>query len=252
MFFFYFDFNMPKIKLTPEEVYNKLNSEFKIKEKTGGIHFDLGDVSIIVKKRDSVGNILQEWVEGWLIANNIDYSASHSQMPPDIYLDPEDLTKNLLEVKAFNYDSSPAFDIAEPLAYLEEIVQHPCMLYTKYLIFGYSMDEETGVVTVKDMWLKNLWDIFVPRNNGRVLSLGGQGKKLRPTKWYNRKKNATDSFQSLEHFLSAFIELLLSDSDYHHKANEAKNRIVNAYKNQYGSSLEIPWWAEIKNNYFPE
>ena len=243
---------MPMIKLTPEEVYNKLDTEFRIKEKTGGIHFDLGDVSIIVKKRDSVGNILQEWVEGWLIDNNVAYSASHSQMPPDIYLDPDDLTVNLLEVKAFNYESSPAFDIAEPLAYLEEVVLHPCMLHTKYLIFGYKMDEDTGIVTVEDMWLKDLWDITAPRNTSKVMSLGGQGKKLRPTKWYNRRSNATDSFHSLEHFLSAFIELLMADSDYHHRANGAKDRIIRAYERQYGTTLDIPWWTTIKSVYFPQ
>lgn len=242
---------MPKIKLTPEDVYNRLNSEFKIKEQTGAIHFDLGDVTILVKKRDSVGNILQEWVEGWLIANNVDYSASHTQMPPDIYLDPDDLTTNLLEVKAFNYDGSPAFDIAEPLAFLEEIVTYPCMLHTKYLIFGYRMDETTGVVTVQDMWLKNLWDITTPKNTSKVMSLGGQGKKLRPTKWYNCRRNATKPFNSMEHFLSAFIELLMADSDYHHRANDAKDRIINAYEKMFGIRLVIPWWTEIKSNYFP-
>lgn len=242
---------MPKIKLTPEDVYNRLNSEFKIKEKQGSIHFELGDVSILVKKRDAVGNILQEWVEGWLIANNVDYSANHSQLPPDIYLDPDDLTKNLMEVKTFNYEASPAFDISEPLAFLDEIISSPCMLHTKYLIFGYKMDENTGVVTVEDIWLKNIWDIITPRNTNKVLPLGGQGKKMRPVRWYGSRKNATDSFRSLEHFLSGFIELLLADSDYHHKANDAKEKIVSSYEKMYGTKLVIPWWTEIKNTYFP-
>ena len=101
------------------------------------------------------------------------------------------------------------------------------------------------------MWLKDLWDITVPRNNSKVMALGGQGKKLRPTKWYGRRSNATDSFHSLEHFLSAFVELLMADSDYHHRANNAKDRIIRAYARQYGITLNIPWWTEIKNTYFP-
>lgn len=98
---------------------------------------------------------MQGWLEGWLTENQIAYTASHTQMPPDIYLDPNDLTINLMEVKAFNYDVSPAFDIAEPLAYWEEIVRNSCMLYTKYLVGRYEMDDNSGIITIRDMWLKS-------------------------------------------------------------------------------------------------
>lgn len=33
----------------PEEVYERLNSQFRIREQTGAINFELGNVSIIVK-----------------------------------------------------------------------------------------------------------------------------------------------------------------------------------------------------------
>ena len=242
---------MPKIKLTPEDVYNRLNTEFRIKEKTGSIRFKLGEISIKIKKRDPVGTIMQEWVEAWLRRNNVDFRIDNGQMPPDIYLDPDDQTVNLMEVKAFNYKGSPAFDIAEPLAFLDEIIHHPCMLHTKYLIFGYKMDENTGEVTIENMWLKNLWDITVPRNNSKVMLRGGQGKKLRPTKWYGKRNNTTESFRSLEHFLSGFIELLMADPTYHDKGNTAKPKIIGAYAEKMGITLDIPWWAQIKEIYFP-
>ena len=72
------------MKLTAEQVYQKLLEDFKIYEVQGQIKFYLGDVDIIVKARDVVGNIMQEWLEGWLKKNDIEYSANeNTQMPPD-------------------------------------------------------------------------------------------------------------------------------------------------------------------------
>lgn len=51
-------------KLTPEEVYHRLLDDYDIKSIDGKIQFMLGDVDIIVKQKDVVGNIVQEWLEG--------------------------------------------------------------------------------------------------------------------------------------------------------------------------------------------
>lgn len=48
------------MKLTAQDIYNKLINEEQIKTVKGQIRFHLGDVSIIVKKKDVVGNIVQE------------------------------------------------------------------------------------------------------------------------------------------------------------------------------------------------
>ena len=91
------------MKLTVEEVYNKLVNDDKILTKQGRITFTLGDIDIIVKQRDVVGNIMQEWIEGWLKKNDIDYSLNdNTQMPPDFYLTPDNKTEGLMEIKAFN------------------------------------------------------------------------------------------------------------------------------------------------------
>lgn len=235
------------MKLTPEQVYEKLNSDFRITEQVGNIRFNLGNISIIVKRRDVVGNIMQEWLEGWLKDNNIEYRPnSNTQMPPDLYLDPDDKTNNLLEVKAFNYEATPAFDIAEPVAYLQEIIQHPYMLNSYYLIFGYVMDED-GEVTIKDMWLKHAWEISAPAIK-TAMTVGGSGKKMRPTKWYNRSARAKKLFETKEDYLSAFIELLYKQ--HHHVAAGAKDKIITAYERFYRETLRIQWWDDIKSRYF--
>ena len=97
------------MRLTAQEVYDKLVNEDGILQL-----FYLGDVNIIVKQRDVVGNIMQEWLQGWLDKRGIEYAPSeNTQMPPDFFLNPDDKTKNLLEVKAFNRNRGPGFDIAD-------------------------------------------------------------------------------------------------------------------------------------------
>ena len=48
------------MRLTAQEVYDKLVNEDGILQLEGQIKFYLGDVNIIVKQRDVVGNIMQE------------------------------------------------------------------------------------------------------------------------------------------------------------------------------------------------
>ncbi len=91
-------------------------------------------------------------------------------MPPDFFLNIEDKTKNLLEVKAFNRNATPAFDIADFRMYAEEIIDKPYMLHSDYLIFGYHMNEN-GVVTVKDLWLMDVLKILFQQSKKRFIKI---------------------------------------------------------------------------------
>ena len=242
------------MKITAIELYDRLVNEFDIYKKEGKIFFQLGDIDIIVKKRDVVGNIIQEWVYEWLRKNNVEFERDEGQLPPDLFLSPEDKTYNLVEIKAFNYQESPAFDIAEPLAYLEEIVKRPYMLYTDYLIFGYKMDEETGIITIENMWLKKMCEICSPSKT-KGLPIGGQAVKIRPSKWFNRTKRATPNFSSLEDYLSAFVDLLYhlyNGSKHSEIAKTAKERIITSDQRHFpDKDLHILWFDAIKEKYFP-
>ena len=91
------------MRLTAQQFYDKLVYEDRLLELEGQIKFFLGDVNIIVKQKDVVGNIIQEWLQGWLEKRGIEYALNdNTQMPPDFFLNPADQTKDLLEVKAFN------------------------------------------------------------------------------------------------------------------------------------------------------
>lgn len=60
------------MKLTAKEVYERLLNDDKILTKQGRITFKFSNVDIIVKQKDVVGNIMQEWLEGWLRHNDIE------------------------------------------------------------------------------------------------------------------------------------------------------------------------------------
>ena len=62
------------MRLTAQEVYDKLLNEDEILTLKGQIRFFLGDVDIIVKQKDVVGNIMQEWLQGWMDYNSIEYA----------------------------------------------------------------------------------------------------------------------------------------------------------------------------------
>lgn len=238
------------VKLTAEQVYDRLLNTDRIKTVEGQIRFYLGDVDIIVKQRDVVGNIIQEWLEGWLRKNNIAFAPNpNTQMPPDVYLDPDDTTHNLLEVKAFNREATPGFDIADFKAYAREIPTSPFMLHTKYLIFGYKMSDE-GIVTIEDLWLRNVWDICRAMKQW-PLNVQYKNKviqKIRPATWYSENKKYP-VFTQLEHFLSALEETMFGYHDTHDLSKGWRKRMAEAYEKFYGTRLIIPRWEEIEHLY---
>lgn len=240
------------IKLTAEQVYERLLNVDKIMTVEGQIRFFLGNVDIIVRQKDVVGNIIQEWLEGWLRKNNVAFDSNpNTQMPPDIFLNPENHTVDLLEVKAFNYSASPGFDIADFKAYAREILENPYMLHTKYLIFGYSMSDE-GIVTIKALWLKNVWEICRSME-GWPLNVQYKNKvinKIRPAKWFGNKSRFP-LFKSMEHYLSAIEETLFSYHDTHALSVGWRKKVIDAYKKFYGITISIPRWEDLDEYYRP-
>jgi len=239
------------MKLTADKIYQMLIEDDKILTLTGQIRFYLGDVNIIVRQKDVVGNIIQEWLQGWLDQHKIEYAPSeNTQMPPDFFLDPEDKTSNLLEVKAFNREKSPGFDIADFRMYEEEIIEKPYMLHVDYLIFGYNMSSD-GIVTIKDLWLKKVWQITCSSADW-ALKLQVKEKvvnKIRPCVWYGR--NRFPAFETMEDFVSAIEETVYQDTRTHNQFSLWRKRFTESYNRFYGTDITIPKWDHIKTKYNP-
>ena len=240
------------MRLTAQEVYDKLLNEDEILTLKGQIRFFLGDVDIIVKQKDVVGNIMQEWLQGWMDYNSIEYASdANSQMPPDFYLNPDDKTKNLLEVKAFNRSGSPGFDIADFRMYASEILEKPYMLDVDYLIFGYDMSSD-GVVTIKEVWLKKVWQITRRMENYPINLQVKDGviHKIRPGVWYSNKVKDYKTFESLEDFISALEETTFKEPKLRDSvASTWLSKFNKAYKARYGKELNVPRWNDIKDKY---
>ena len=136
-------------QISANELYNRiLNSG--LLSASGAINFELNGTSVTIKTTDIVGNCIQSWLKQWMIDNNIYCSEPHNtQIFPDFYLSNE-TTTNLLEVKAFNYNASPAFDIANFEAYCASLESKAYRLDADYIIFGYTMDN-VGNVEIKNL-----------------------------------------------------------------------------------------------------
>jgi hypothetical protein len=239
------------IRLTANEIYDRLVNKDRILELQGQIKFYFGDVNIIVKQKDVVGNIIQEWMQGWLKKRKIEYGVSdNTQMPPDFYLFPNDETKNLLEVKAFNRNASPGFDIADFRMYEEEIIEKPYMLNVDYLIFGYDMSDD-GIVTIKDLWLKKVWEI-TRRMDEWPLNLQvkvGVVHKIRPGVWYSTRPTNFYMFRNMEDFISAVEQTVWQNPKTRETSATWKRRFIQSYENFYGVRLNIPRWDDIADSY---
>lgn len=240
------------MRLTAQDIIDKLLNEDHILELEGEIKFYLGNVDIIVKQKDVVGNIMQEWLQGWLDKNGIEYAPSeNSQMPPDFFLNPDDKTKGLLEVKAFNRNGSPGFDIADFRMYAEEILEKPYMLDVDYLIFGYDMND-SGIVTIKNIWLKKVWQITRRMANYPInLQVkGGVIHKIRPGVWYSERVTDYAIFDCLEDFISAIEETTFKEPKLRDSiASTWLAKFQRNYKAYYGHELNIPRWKDIKDKY---
>ena len=239
------------MKMTAQQIYQKLLNEDKILEMKGKIEFAFGKIIITVKQKDVIGNIIQEWLQGWLDKNNIEYALnSNSQMPPDFFLNPENFTENLLEVKTFNRQANPGFDIADFRMYAEEIIEKPYMLHADYLIFGYDMDN-FGNVTIKNLWLKKVWEITRRMENWALNLQIKQNvvHKIRPGIWYSNNRGRFSIFECLENFISAVEETVYQNPQTRTHAANWKKKFTDSYKNFYGVKLKIPRWSEIADKY---
>lgn len=240
------------MRLSAQEIYDKLLNVDHILELEGQIKFFLGDVNIIVRQKDVVGNIMQEWLQGWLDARGIEYAPSeNTQMPPDFFLNPDDRTKGLLEVKAFNRNGSPGFDIADFRMYASEIQEKPYMLDVDYLIFGYDMSDD-GVVTIKDVWLKKVWQITRRMENYPINLQVKEGviHKIRPGVWYSERVTDYAIFDCLEDFISAIEETTFKEPKLRSSVASTWLAVFQRnYKAWYGEELNVPRWNDIKDKY---
>lgn len=229
--------------------------------KTITVGIEFGDHKIVLPNYDLVvEKVIKEWLKDKFRQNDIEYAINdnHLLIPPYLFLDPEDKKHNLMEVKAFNYAANPGFDIADFRMYEREIKEKPWMLDVDYLIFGYDMSED-GVVTVRNLWLKKVWEICRPMLSGfgknkviwplNLQIKQGLVHKIRPAKWYGISRNFK-TFECVEDFLSAVEETVYKNKDTRDDGPSWLDGTLRNYETFYGKQLRVPRWYEIEDKYY--
>ena len=240
------------MKMTAQEILNELVDKDRIQDQEGRIGFSLGDVSLVVKQKDVVGNILQEWFGEWLRKKGAVFATSqNTQMPPDFFLDPSDRTRDMLEIKAFNAAATPAFDIADFKMYEQELMEKPYVLDVDYLIFGYRMSP-AGIVTISDVWLKKVWQI-ARRMKNWPLNLQVKRhivQKIRPCVWFNPPRGFYP-FRNEWDFVSAIEETIGRNVDTRADYQTWRPRFLENSSKFYPDRPRprIPRWPEIEDSY---
>ena len=178
-------------------------------------------------------------------------------MPPDFFLNKNNHDEELLEVKAFNGEASPAFDIADFKGFARAVLTTPSALNTNFLIFAYRMSDD-GYVSITNMWLKKLWEITRASERWpiNVQYKNGEINKIRPaasSTWekppIKQRGNKYPHFANLSDFLSAFRETLLLYAETHNIGSTWKNDLNNSFNAHNMPTIDFPWWDTIKQNY---
>lgn len=223
--------------LDAKKLYNLLINE-NIKESKGHITFKLASTETVIKCRDIIGNSLQSWLGTWLEEHNIFYFTSdNTQEFPDFYLDFDNAKDNMLELKTFNYNATPAFDIANFESYVDSLRTNAYRLNADYLIMGYTLDEEDGTIVIKDLWLKKIWEISGPSNRFALTTQVKRGMiyNIRPK---NFTKNSDHCFSNKEEFIKAIYDTLKEYKDLEF-ANKWLNDFKYSYKEYYNKEIDI-------------
>ncbi|MEO8236202.1 MAG: NgoBV family restriction endonuclease [Flavobacterium sp.] len=227
------------MKLTGQELYSKLVNDYKIIGESGVINFSLKDLTISIETKDTVGNLLQEWLKAWMMKENVEFEENtNSQIFPDFYLDKHNQKLGLLEVKSFDWDRGPGFDLANFDSYCNSLLVNSYRLDSDYLIFAYQMNG--SVITIKNVYLKKIWELACPSG---TYPLKVQEKKsiiynIRPSVWYS-ERNKFKPFERKEDFLSALNNTRYQYPQTRHTNGHWLQNVIKNYKEHTGISLQI-------------
>ncbi|MCV6629731.1 MAG: NgoBV family restriction endonuclease [Flavobacteriaceae bacterium] len=227
------------MKLTGEQLHKKLVEDYKLIGETGSINFTVKDLSIQIKTKDSVGNLLQEWLKAWFQKNDIEFEENtNSQTFPDFLLDKDNHKKGLLEVKSFDFDRGPGFDLANFDSYCNSLLNNAYRIDSDYLILAYQMKD--GIISIKDVWLKKIWELACPSS---TYPLKVQEKKsviynIRPSTWYSERATFKP-FNSKEEFLSALNETRYQYPQTRHTNGHWLKKVLQNYEEHTGVALTV-------------
>jgi type II restriction enzyme len=214
--------------LTAIEIHDLLLNNFKIKQQTGKIKITLGGISAEYKGKDAIGDLLQEWLSEWLSYNKIYFrQPTNTQEFPDFLLTAS-ANSGFLELKTFNANASPAFDIANFDSYCTSLLNIPERIDADYLILSYKM--VNSALSIDNIWLKKVWEITSPsgQNPLKMQVKRNQIYNIRPCTWYSNKLK----FQPFANKID-FLNAISNTLDSYPQCNSYKNNWLHNVKSKY-------------------
>lgn len=228
----------------------------------------INDIEFSVFNKDILGSLIQSWLEEVLNKNKISWSDKGTQKYPDFILE----NNQYLEVKTYNKDATPGFDIANFKGLIDDLVINPKRLNSDYIIFNYIFDEnieennkednnknnsnphelinknsktETKII-LNDYWIKKIWEITrIPIGNkkNKISAQVKQGTifNLRP---YNFVINPEDCIkdriqfvEQLKKTIDEFSDQLIKENTIYKDSNEWFSLVKSKYKEQTNEEL---------------
>ena len=226
---------MPR-HITANQFYTELIND-NIIGSTGIITFDFKNINVTVNTKDSIGHMLQDWLKEWADRKDIYIRANPlTQAFPDFFLDVSD-EDNLLEVKSFDYDAGPNFDIANFDTYVRSLSEIPKKLDASYLIFGYTMNN--GQLEIKDVWIKKVWEISTHSAQWALRLQVKQGviHNIRPQNFTSNSPRVAQPFPNKLEFLEAIQDVLDNYATTQGQHSNWLNDFKASYQTATGVSL---------------
>ena len=221
--------------LNAEEFFEKIYPE--VVGKFGKIIFELNSVAVTINTKDSIGHMLQDWIEAWAKQNRIYIRPNPStQEFPDFYLSESD-KDNLLEIKSFDFNASPNFDIANFDTYVRSLLDNPKKLDAHYLVFGYSLNN--GEIKIEGLWLKRIWELSTTSGSWDLKLQVKQGiiYNMRPVNFISKRTNIAQPFKDKLEFLKAIQKVLNQYEKTQTTHTNWLNDFKEVYKEATGTSL---------------
>jgi len=201
----------------------------------GQAFFNLQEINVPIKDRSVFGNLIQEWLFFFMGKHNFPTrKPNNSQEFPDFFMNLHSNYKDLLEVKCFT--KSPNFDIANFQAYARSLLESAYRLDAHYLIFEYEMSDCD--VIIKNIWLKNVWQISCASERSPVKIQWKQGipNNIRPATWY-AEKPVYPVFSERKDFVLALEKVInISPQCENIRRNWLRN-VMDKYYEQTGNIL---------------
>ena len=214
-------------ELSASEIYNLLKKEILSKNIKGHIYVDFAGLKYNIETKDVMGGLLQEWLEKWMINRNVKFTKPPTQEFPDFILH----DNSYLEVKSFDSNASPNFDVANFDAYTRSLLTCPQRLDADYLIFSYRL--YPNYFEIENIWLKKVWEItgFSKKNCLNLQVKQEVPVNIRPKKWYG----GADMFKNRKEFVDALNNASIKFE--RQKAQNWEQVVAEKYKEVTGHEL---------------